>query len=84
MLFSAANMLKYIGLDKHCSVIKNAVVNTLVKHNIKTVDIGGSATTTEFMRQVLEEIQMQTPEIGKFKIIIFFFFYYFKCPNKIN
>lgn len=64
MLFAAANMLKFIGLEQHCFVIKSAVVNTAVKHNIKTADIGGTASTTEFMRKVLEEIQIQTPEIG--------------------
>lgn len=63
-LFAAANMLKYMGLEQHCSVIKTAVVNTAAKHNVKTVDIGGTATTSEFMRQVFEEIQIQTPEIG--------------------
>lgn len=64
MLFAAANMLKYIGLEQHCSAIKTAVVNTIGKHNVKTPDIGGTATTTEFMKQVVEEIQVQTPEIG--------------------
>ena len=52
------------SLEQHCFVIKSAVVNTAVKHNIKTADIGGTASTTEFMRKVLEEIQIQTPEIG--------------------
>jgi len=51
-------------------VIKNAVVNTITKHNIKTTDIGGTSTTTEFMKQVIEEVQQNTPEIGK----LFFIF----------
>lgn len=63
-LFAAANMLKYIGLEQHCSVIKNAVLNTISKKNIKTIDIGGSATSSEFMKHVLEEIEAQTPETG--------------------
>ena len=47
------------------------MVNTAVKHNIKTADIGGTASTTEFMRKVLEEIQIQTPEIGLLRKFLF-------------
>lgn len=64
MLFASANLLKFIGLENHCSVIKNAIVNTIGKHNVRTEDIGGTATTTEFMKCVIEEIQHLTPEIG--------------------
>jgi isocitrate/isopropylmalate dehydrogenase len=52
-------------LEEHATVIRNAIVNTITKHNVKTADIGGTATTTEFMKQVIEEIDSQTPEIGK-------------------
>jgi isocitrate dehydrogenase (NAD+) len=64
MLFAAAYMLQYIGLEAHSHVIKTAIVNTIVNHNVRTADMGGLATTTEFMKQVLEEIQVLTPEIG--------------------
>lgn len=63
-LFATANMLKYLGLDKHCSVIKNAVLNTIQIHDLKTQDIGGTATTTEFIKCVLNEIVQMTPPIG--------------------
>jgi isocitrate dehydrogenase (NAD+) len=64
MLFAAANMLKYIGLDEHGTVIKNAVIDTIGRHGIKTPDLGGTASTTEFMKYVLDEIRNNTPEIG--------------------
>ncbi|CAM4896554.1 unnamed protein product [Rotaria socialis] len=64
ILFAAANMLKYLGLDQHCSVIKKAVLNTIQEHNIKTPDIGGTATTTQFIECVLNEIVKMTPTIG--------------------
>jgi len=64
MLFAAANMLKYLGLDEHCSVIKNAVLNTIQKHQIRTPDIGGTSTTSQFVEHVLREIVELTPEIG--------------------
>lgn len=64
MLFAAAYMLKYIGLSEYGSAIKNAIVNTIVNHNVKTADMGGSATTTDFMKKVVEELLILTPEIG--------------------
>jgi isocitrate dehydrogenase (NAD+) len=64
ILFAAANMLKYLGLDQHCSTIKNAVLNTIQEHKIKTPDIGGTATTTQFIECVLSEIVKMTPAIG--------------------
>lgn len=56
--------MKNFRLHQHCSVVKNAVINTIGKHNIKTADIGGAATTSDFMKYVFEEIQANTPEIG--------------------
>lgn len=56
--------LNSFSLDEHCSVIKNALLNTISKKNVKTIDINGSATTSEFMKHLLEEIENQTPEIG--------------------
>jgi len=64
ILFAAANMLKYLGLDQHCSTIKNAVLNTIQEHQLKTPDIGGTATTTQFIECVLNEIVKLTPSIG--------------------
>lgn len=51
-------------LDQHCSVIRNAVLNTIQEHNIKTADIGGTATTTQFIECVLNEIVKLTPTIS--------------------
>jgi hypothetical protein len=51
-------------LDQHCSTIKNAVLNTIQEHKIKTPDIGGTSTTTQFIECVLNEINKLTPSIG--------------------
>ncbi|CAF4868457.1 unnamed protein product, partial [Rotaria magnacalcarata] len=51
-------------LDQHCSVMKKAVLSTIQEHNIKTADIGGTATTTQFIECVLNEIVKMTPTIG--------------------
>jgi hypothetical protein len=51
-------------LDQHCSVIKKAVLNTIQEHKLKTPDIGGTASTTDFIKCVLDEIIKMTPQIG--------------------
>ena len=51
-------------MDQHCSTIKNAVLNTIQEHKIKTPDIGGTSSTTEFIECVLKEIVKLTPSIG--------------------
>lgn len=51
-------------MDQHGSVIKKAVLNTIQEHKLKTPDIGGTATTTEFVQCVLNEINAMTPQTG--------------------
>lgn len=63
-LIASANMLKYIGLTQQCGIIKQSVVNTITKRNIKTADIGGINTTAEFMSAFLDELKFLTPEEG--------------------
>lgn len=64
VLFAAANMLKYLNLHEHAFTIKKALLNTIEKHEIKTQDIGGQATTRQFIEQVLQEINQLTPITG--------------------
>jgi hypothetical protein len=75
-------------LEEHCAVIKTAVFNTITKHNFRTADIGGSKTTTEFMKKVVEEIKVLTPEIGRlfkyFFITIYVDVYLKKQLNKMQ
>jgi isocitrate/isopropylmalate dehydrogenase len=52
------------SLEEHATVIRKAIVSTISVRNVKTIDIGGNATTSEFMKHILEEIQKQTPEVG--------------------
>ncbi|CAF3717035.1 unnamed protein product [Rotaria sordida] len=49
--FAAANMLKYLGLEQHCSTIKKSY-------------IGGASTPPQFVECVLNEIVKMTPTIG--------------------
>ena len=55
MLMSAIEMLNYIGENEAGRIIKLALFETL-NAGIKTVDIGGSATTTEFTQAIIDRL----------------------------
>ncbi len=55
LLLSAVEMLKYIGENSYAEKIERALFKTL-SQNIKTADLGGSATTTEFTQKVIENL----------------------------
>lgn len=59
-LIASANMLKYLGLAEQSRIIKTSVVQTITKHNVKTTDIGGMASTSEFMKVFLDELKHQS------------------------
>jgi isocitrate dehydrogenase (NAD+) len=47
-MFAAAMMLDHIGELDRAERIRNAIVTTIVRDNIRTRDLGGSASTQEF------------------------------------
>ena len=55
MLMSAIEMLNYIGENEAGKRIKLALFETL-NAGIKTADIGGSATTTEFTQTIIDRL----------------------------
>ena len=55
MLMSAVEMLNYIGENEAGKRIKLALFETL-NAGIKTADIGGSATTTEFTQAIIDRL----------------------------
>ena len=52
---SAIEMLNYIGENEAATNIKLALFETL-NAGIKTADIGGSATTTEFTQAIIDRL----------------------------
>eukprot|EP00118_Oscarella_pearsei_P003761 m.15643 g.15643 ORF g.15643 m.15643 type:complete len:374 (+) comp26485_c0_seq1:259-1380(+) len=57
MLLSAANMLDHLGLSQHASLIGSSVKSVLQKGKVKTVDLGGKATTGEYIQAVVKELE---------------------------
>jgi isocitrate dehydrogenase (NAD+) len=55
MLMSAIEMLNYIGESEIAKKIKNALFKTL-EENIKTQDLGGTATCTEFTNAIISNL----------------------------
>lgn len=53
---SAALMLRYLGYDEGAKIIDDAVNQVLMGAEVLTPDLGGRATTTEVVDQVLKRI----------------------------
>lgn len=59
MLRAGADLLRYLDMPEKASVIDKAVTKTLSLDKIHTKDLGGSATSTEVMDNVISHIQHQ-------------------------
>ena len=55
LLLSACEMLRYIGENIYADKIEKALFSTL-SANIKTADLGGNATTSEFTKAIIENL----------------------------
>lgn len=56
MLLCAAKMLRHVNLPYYADMIKNAVNKVLQEGKVKTKDIGGQATTQEFICAVVNHL----------------------------
>ncbi|XP_038045404.1 isocitrate dehydrogenase [NAD] subunit beta, mitochondrial-like [Patiria miniata] len=57
MLLCAANMLKHLHLDSHAKLIQTAVESVLKAGKVRTQDMGGYATTSEFTNAVMNNLR---------------------------
>ncbi|EFA80286.1 isocitrate dehydrogenase NAD+ [Heterostelium album PN500] len=56
LLFASAMMLKHMNLDDYALKVENAVKKVIAGRQVLTTDMGGNATTKEFTRAVIDEI----------------------------
>lgn len=56
LLLSGCMMLEYMGLNSHAGRIRNAVFQTLKNPMTRTGDLGGSATTAEYTKTVIDNL----------------------------
>jgi isocitrate dehydrogenase (NAD+) len=57
MILSSTWLLRHLHLDKEADVIANALYKTIRDGKVRTRDLGGSAHTTEFTKQVIKEME---------------------------
>ncbi|XP_013788757.1 isocitrate dehydrogenase [NAD] subunit gamma, mitochondrial-like [Limulus polyphemus] len=60
MLNAGVDLLKHLGLTTHSKVISAAVDKTLNVDQIHTPDLGGQATTTDVMQNIIKEVVANT------------------------
>ena len=48
-------MLRYLKMDEFSTKIENAILKTL-ESGVKTADLGGNATTSEFTQKIIENL----------------------------
>ncbi|MBQ8886445.1 MAG: isocitrate dehydrogenase (NAD(+)) [Candidatus Gastranaerophilales bacterium] len=56
LLLSAIEMLKYIEQRKVAEKVEKALYKTLKEQKVVTADLGGTATTTEFTKEVISNL----------------------------
>lgn len=57
MLLSSVMMLRHLGLNDYADLISNATYGVLKDNKVRTADIGGTNSTTEFTRAVLDKLE---------------------------
>jgi len=57
MLLCSANMLKHAGLNRYSEMIRGSVEKVIRSGKVRTKDVGGQSTRSEFARAVIENIR---------------------------
>jgi isocitrate dehydrogenase (NAD+) len=57
IMLSSVLMLRHMGLDAYATLIEDAVRAVITEKRVLTSDIGGSATTKEFTKAVIDKIE---------------------------
>ncbi|WP_328993082.1 tartrate dehydrogenase [Kribbella sp. NBC_01245] len=55
-IWTAAMMLDHLGHPEAATEITDTIAHTLAKTSLRTADLGGSATTTEFTKAVIDRL----------------------------
>lgn len=56
MILSASMLLRHLGLNEHADRISKATYDVISEGNVRTKDIGGTASTTEFTDAILKKL----------------------------
>ncbi|KAL5011316.1 hypothetical protein ScPMuIL_009867 [Solemya velum] len=58
ILLSACNMLRHIHLDYHSKLIEDALIKVIKAGKVRTQDMGGYATTSDYTLAVINNLQI--------------------------
>ena len=58
LILSSSMLLRHLGLDEHANRISRAVYDVIADPSRRTRDMGGNATTHDFTRAVLGQMEM--------------------------
>uniref|UniRef100_A0A8C5S1J9 Isocitrate dehydrogenase (NAD(+)) 3 non-catalytic subunit beta n=1 Tax=Laticauda laticaudata TaxID=8630 RepID=A0A8C5S1J9_LATLA len=56
MLLSSANMLRHLNLEHHSAMISDAVKKVIKVGKVRTQDMGGYSTTSDFIKSVIDHL----------------------------
>ncbi|KAJ2257732.1 isocitrate dehydrogenase (NAD(+)) idh1, partial [Coemansia sp. RSA 451] len=56
LILSSVMMLRHLQLTEHADLIENAVNKTLSSDSVKTPDLGGSNSTTDFTKAIIRNL----------------------------
>ncbi|KAM8939633.1 isocitrate dehydrogenase [NAD] subunit beta, mitochondrial [Pelodytes ibericus] len=56
MLLTATNMLRHLNLEFHSNLISDAVKKVIKQGKVRTRDMGGYSTTTDFIKTVIDSL----------------------------
>ncbi|CAJ0967735.1 unnamed protein product [Ranitomeya imitator] len=56
MLLTATNMLRHLNLEHHSNLISDAVKRVIKQGKVRTRDMGGYSTTTDFIKAVIDNL----------------------------
>jgi len=59
MLRASVDLLRFLDMHEQASVVDKAITKTLSMDKVHTKDLGGSATSSEVMDNVIEHIKKQ-------------------------
>jgi len=59
MLKASVDLLKYLELNEHAGLIEKAIIKTLSQDKVHTADLGGEATSTDVVQNVISQIKRQ-------------------------
>lgn len=60
MLLASCDMLDYLGHNHHASLIRESVMSVLSNPQNQTPDVGGTATTSDVINAIIEDIKPKT------------------------